>query len=404
MDGIRRRLGVIPGGFSITQPINMRLNENVLTGSTADIVIKIFGDDLDTLRTIAGQVEGRLARVAGVADVAIEAQMPVPQLLVQVDPRRTLLYGLKPGELSRTLEHMTNGIVVAQAVDGIRRFDVVIRLPEWQRSMAELGTLMIETPAGDVPLSQIATVTETNGPNEVLRENGQRRILVTANGNGTNSNMIPQEVARIMTEVAVPTGYFMVFEGVYAEESRSTLRLAALGLVSMMLIFAILFTRYRSPVFALIVMGNVPLALVGSVIAMKLASVDLSVASMIGFITLTGISTRNGILRVSHYINLVLHEGESFGRALILRGGLERLSPVLMTATSAGVALIPLLLDAHGAGKEILHPVAVVIFGGLISATLLDALVTPLLFYRFGLKPLHRLVAMQEGGRPVEAY
>ena len=404
MDGIRRRLGVIPGTFSITQPINMRLNENVLTGSTADIVIKIFGDDLDTLRTIAGEVEGRLARVAGVADVAIEAQMPVPQLLVQVDPRRTLLYGLKPGELSRTLAHMTNGIVVAQAIDGIRRFDVVIRLPEWQRTTAELGALMIETPAGDVPLSQIATVTETNGPNEVLRENGQRRILVTANGSGTNGNMIPQEVARIMTEVAVPTGYFMVFEGVYAEGSRSTLRLAGLGLVSMMLIFAILFTRYRSPVFALIIMGNVPLALIGSVIAMKVAGVDLSVASMIGFITLTGISTRNGILRVSHYINLVLHEGESFGRALILRGGQERLAPVLMTATSAGVAVIPLLLGAHDAGKEILHPVAVVIFGGLISATLLDALVTPLLFYRFGLKPLQRLVAMQAGGRPVEAY
>ena len=403
-DGIRRRLGVIPGTFSITQPINMRLNENVLTGSPADIVIKIFGDDLDTLRTIAGEVEGRLARVAGVADVAIEAQMPVPQLLVQVDPRRTLLYGLKPGELSRTLAHMTNGIVVAQAIDGIRRFDVVIRLPEWQRTTAEMGALMIETPAGDVPLSQIATVTETNGPNQVLRENGQRRIVVTANGNGTNGNMIPQEVARIMAEVAVPTGYFMVFEGVYAEQSRSTLRLAGLGLVSMMLIFAILFTRYRSPVFALIIMGNVPLALIGSVIAMKVAGVDLSVASMIGFITLTGISTRNGILRVSHYINLVLHEGESFGRALILRGSQERLAPVLMTATSAGVAVIPLLLGAHDAGKEILHPVAVVIFGGLISATLLDALVTPLLFYRFGLKPLQRLAAMQAGGRPVEAY
>ena len=263
---------------------------------------------------------------------------------------------------------------------------------------------MIETPAGDVPLSHVATVTETNGPNEVLRENGQRRILVTANGDGSNSSMIPQEIARIMAEVAVPTGYFMVFEGVYAEGSRSTLRLAGLGFVSLMLIFAILFTRYRSPVFALIIMGNVPLALIGSVIAMKIAGVDLSVASMIGFITLTGISTRNGILRVSHYINLVLHEGESFGRALILRGSHERLAPVLMTATSAGVALIPLLLGGHDAGKEILHPVAVVIFGGLISATLLDALVTPLLFYRFGLKPLQRLAAMQAGGRPAEAY
>ena len=182
-----------PGTFSITQPINMRLNENVLTGSTADIVIKIFGDDLDTSRTIAGEVEGRLARVAGVADVAIEAQMPVPQLLVQVDPGRTLLTALSPVSCRAHWAHMTNEIVVAQAIDGIRRFDVVIRLPEWQRTTERMGALMIATPAGDVPLSQIARVTETNGPNEVLRENGQRRILVTANGNGTNGNMIPRK-------------------------------------------------------------------------------------------------------------------------------------------------------------------------------------------------------------------
>jgi HME family heavy-metal exporter len=216
--------------------------------------------------------------------------------------------------------------------------------------------------------------------------------------------MVSREVQNVMASVALPPGYFMTFEGIYAEAQKSSIRLAGLALVSFMLIFAILLSRYKSPVLALIIMGNVPLALIGSVIALKLTGLTLSIASMVGFITLSGISTRNGILKISHYINLVLHEGEPFGRALVLRGAQERLVPVLMTATAAGVALCPLLFQAHDAGKEILHPVAVVMFGGLITATVLDTLLTPFLFYRFGLKPLERLAEMRISGRPQEAY
>ncbi len=172
--------------------------------------------------------------------------------------------------------------------------------------------------------------------------------------------------------------------------------IGALSLLSLAMIFAILYSRYRSTVLALIIMGNIPLALIGSVVALWLAGQPLSVASMIGFITLAGIAARNGILKISHYINLALHEGVPFGRDLIVRGSLDRLTPVLMTALSAGLALLPLLIDAAAPGKEILHPVAVTIFGGLISATLLDMLLTPLLFLRFGEKPLRRLMPLRD--------
>jgi HME family heavy-metal exporter len=196
----------------------------------------------------------------------------------------------------------------------------------------------------------------------------------------------------------LPQDGFVRVQGQYEAQRQSTLTIAGLSLISFSLIFALLYSRYRSVALALIVMAGVPMALVGSVAALWLADLPLSVASMIGFVTLTGIAARNGILKISHYINLVLHEGEQWGDAMIVRGTLERLTPVLMTALAAGLALTPLLIDADAPGKEILHPVAVTIFGGLLSATLLDALVTPVLFRRFGLAPLERLVAASADG------
>jgi HME family heavy-metal exporter len=187
-------------------------------------------------------------------------------------------------------------------------------------------------------------------------------------------------------------------EGTFQAQEEATLRIGLLSLVSLALIFVVLFTRYQSAVLALIIMGNIPLALIGSVVALHLAGQPLSVASMVGFITLAGISARNGILKVSHYINLALYEGERFGRDLVIRGSLERLTPVLMTALSAGLALIPLLYGADQPGREILHPVAVTIFGGLISATIIDTVLTPVLFLTFGRKPLERIVAGRAAG------
>ena len=208
---------------------------------------------------------------------------------------------------------------------------------------------------------------------------------------------IAADIRRALTELKLPQGYTTALEGTFQAQEEATLRIGLLSLVSLSAIFIVLYSRYRSVVLALIVMGGIPLALIGSVLALNLAGQPLSVASMIGFITLAGISARNGILKISHYINLTLYEGETFGRALVIRGSLERLTPVLTTALSAGLALTPLLFGADEPGREILHPVAVTIFGGLLSATLLDTVLTPVLFLTFGKKPLERLTADRAG-------
>jgi HME family heavy-metal exporter len=198
-----------------------------------------------------------------------------------------------------------------------------------------------------------------------------------------------------LAKFPLPEGYFTQLEGQFQAQEQASQLIAGLGLVSLTLIFLVLYSRYQSSVLVLIIMGNIPLAMVGGVVALWLAGQALSVASLVGFITLAGISTRNGILKISHYVNLVAQEGETFGTALIVRGSLERLVPVLMTALVAAFALLPLLLSGGDPGKEILHPVALVIFGGLVSSTLLDTLLTPVLFYRFGEKPLLTLVGLK---------
>ena len=404
MREVRGRLAGLPGSISVGQPISHRLIDHILTGAPAQLVIKIFGDDLDVLRTLAGDMHRRLSTINGVVDLEIEKQVPVPQIQIIIDPRQARLYGIQPGALTRSLAHMINGATVSRIVDGVRHFDVVIRLDDFARDSRSLAAMLIDTKSGPIPLSYVANVEETNGPNQILRENGRRRILVMANGDGVNNSRIAADVQRITDEFPLPTGYFVTFEGIYAEQSRSALRLLGLALISLSLIFAVLYTRYRSVTLTLIIMCNVPLSLIGCVVALKLTGLQISVASMIGFITLTGISTRNGILKISHFINLVLHENESFGRKMILRGSQERLVPVLMTASAACFGLLPLIILSNAPGNEILYPVAVVIFGGLVSATFLDSLLTPLLFMRFGRLPLGRLVSQARARRGVESY
>ncbi|MFC6050808.1 efflux RND transporter permease subunit, partial [Methylobacterium hispanicum] len=235
--------------------------------------------------------------------------------------------------------------------------------------------------SGWVPARQVADIRETDGPNQILRENARRRIVVQANTSGeSDMATIVAAIREAVAKEPLPPGFFTSLEGTFQAQEEASRTIGALSALSLALVFAILYSRYRSAALALIIMGNVPLALIGSVAALWLVGQPLSVASMIGFITLTGIAARNGILKISHYLNLSLHEGVPFGPDLVVRGSLERLTPVLMTALSAGVALVPLLYDAASPGKEILHPVAVTIFGGLVSATLLDTFLTPVLF------------------------
>jgi HME family heavy-metal exporter len=326
---------------------------------------------------------------------------------VRVDYQKAALYGVQPAAVVEQISRLSSGRVVSRVIDGYRRFDVVMRLPEHMRTTQGLGDYLIQTPSGWIPARQIAEIRETDGPNQILRENSRRRIAVFANTDGSDAAGIAEAVRRQIASVQLPQGVFVSLEGNYEAQQSASRQIAALSLISLLLIFALLYSRYRSVVLTLIILGSIPFALVGSVAALWIAGLPLSVASMIGFITLTGIATRNGILKISHYINLSLHERMEFGERLIVRGTLERLTPVLMTALSAGVALIPLMIDAAAPGKEILHPVAVTIFGGLVRATLLDAILTPLLFRRFGRKPLDRLraeIKQPASGQPSEAF
>jgi Cu/Ag efflux pump CusA len=311
---------------------------------------------------------------------------------VRVDDARAAAYGITPAAVNDALATLLGGKEVAQIIEDNRRIGVVLRVDDADRTPEGLRALLIETPGGHVPLRLVADVEETDGPNQVSRDNGQRRIVVSANSDGTNlANLIP-EVRRAMAELPLPEGYFLSLEGQFQAQEQATRLIGLLSLVSLTLIFLVLYSRYRSTALSLMILANVPLALVGSVIALQLAGQTLSVASLVGFVTLAGIATRNGILKIDRYLDLMTLEGRPFGPATVIEGSLDRLTPVLMTALTTILALLPLLLGPEAPGKEILYPVAVVIFGGLISSTLLDTLLTPVMFLRWGQAPVLRLV------------
>jgi CzcA family heavy metal efflux pump len=395
MADIRQRLSSLPAQVAIGQPIGHRL-DHLLSGVRAQVALKIFGDDTDTLRGLAEALRTQLSAVPGLVDLTVEKQVLIPQITVRLDHRKAAQMGLSPGEAIRVLQALTDGAHGAQIIDGARRYDLVLRLPDQQRSPQDLARTLIDTPAGRIPVSAIASVEETDGPNQIGRENGRRRIVVYANTDGRDMGEVVASVRKVMSQQDLPTGYFISLEGQFQAQEQATKLIAGLSVVSLAMIVLVLYSRYRSMVLTAIIMANIPLALIGAVAAMWMTGVQLSVASMVGFITLAGIATRNGILKISHYLNLCRLEGESFGQPMIIRGSLERLTPVLMTALVAAFALTPLLLASDAPGKEILHPVAVVIFGGLISSTLLDTVLTPVLYWRFGAWPTAQLVGQQD--------
>jgi HME family heavy-metal exporter len=342
--------------------------------------------------------------VPGITDLQIEKQVLIPQVKIHVDYEKVARYGLTPGNLLRSLQQLLEGERITQLIEGNRRFDLMLRLPESGRDLSALQNLLIETPRGFVPLSQLAQVVESEGPNQISRENARRRIVLSANTDGRDMAQVIAGIRKVVAEKTLPVGYSTSLEGQFQAQEQAASLIALLSLISLVLIVLVLYSRYRSMSLTLIIMGNIPLALVGSVVALWLAGQTLSVAALVGFITLAGISTRNGILKISHYINLCAFEGEQFGKAMIIRGSLERLTPVLMTALVAAFALTPLLISADAPGKEILHPVAVVIFGGLISSTLLDTVLTPLMFWLWGEKPLLKLLEARQQDAGSESF
>ncbi len=382
---LRREFSGIPGtNVTIGQPIGHRI-DHMLSGTRANIAVKIFGPDLYELRQVGARVRDAMQAVPGVADLQLEQQMDVPQLQIRADRGAMARYGMTVGQLAEAIDVAFNGEAVSQVLEQGRSYDLVVRFPPEVRANAEaIAGVMFDTPTGQkVPLSQLATIEVSRGPNSISRENVQRKIVVQANVAGRDLGSTVADIQRVVADgVTLPPGYHIVYGGQFESQGEATRVLGALSLLSIAAIFLILFAEFRSTRTAALVMANLPLALIGGVVAVLLTGRVVSIASLVGFVTLFGIATRNGILLVAHYRQL-LGEGVPFREAMV-RGSLERLSPILMTALTAGLALIPLALGGGEPGNELQTPMAIVILGGLLSATALNMVVLPALYWLYG--------------------
>jgi CzcA family heavy metal efflux pump len=394
---IREKLKDIPGTFvNVGQPIGHRLS-HMLSGVSAKIAVKIHGPDLDTLRRLGAQVKEAGQSISGLTDVNLEAQVPIPQIRIEVNRERARIENMPPGAINKQVSLLLGGAILGELREGEATVELVMRLPEsWRTWPEKIGELLIQTPDGrHIPLSLVADVHEVNGPNVINRENGQRRIVIAANTNERDlESLVENWQKAVADQVKLPTGYTLNFEGEYLARQQASKRILILfGIVAV--VIAVLLTGYfRSISLSLQVMLNLPLALAGALAFTWWRIDNISIATLVGFIAVGGVAARNGIMMISHYLHLMRHEGEVFGIPLITRGTLERLVPVLMTALSAGIALIPLVLSPGEPGKEILHPVAVAIVGGLISSTLLDLVVTPAVFFLIGKKAAEKALRL----------
>ena len=387
LDDIRSKLKTLEGvSVNVGQPISHRL-DHLLSGVRAEIAIKIFGPELGTLRAKASEMKKALEGVSGLVDLQVEQQVLIPQVKIRLLRDEAAKYGIVLGNLAQSLEMALNGEVVAQVLEKQRVFNVYMRFDDRSRSDIELikaTTIKIMPDGTRVTVSKVADVYEASGPNIIQRENAQRRIVVQANVENRDLDSAVQDIQATIGKLQMPEGYFVQIGGQFESQRQASRLILLLGVISVLAIFVVLYAHFKSGFIAIQIMLNIPMALIGGIVAIYLSDRILSVASLVAFITLAGIASRNGIMMISHYIHLMQHEGEAFSRHMVIRGSLERLVPVLMTALTAILALVPLVLAAGQPGKEILHPVAVVIVGGLLSSTLLDMVVTPTVFYKFG--------------------
>ncbi len=386
---MRKALAQVPGAVvTIGQPLSHRI-DHMLSGTRANIALKVYGDDLDTLRGLAEKVKKVAEGTPGAVDVAIEQQVDIPEVEIRTDRDAVARYGLTTGEVSEAVERAFAGETVGTVLEGQRSVELVVRLDDASRAdLDAIASTPIDTPVGPrIPLKMLATLTRESGPNTISREGVQRKMVVQANVAGRDlSSVVDDLKARIARDVRFPEGYYVVYGGQFESAEEATRTIALLSVVVVVGIFLLLVVAFESVRNALLTLINLPLALIGGVLAVALTSGVVSVASLVGFITLFGIATRNGILMVSHFEHLMTQEGKSLPEAVV-QGSLERLAPILMTALSAGLALVPLVIAGHEAGNEIQAPMGVVILGGLLSSTFLNMLVVPVLFRLFGRPP-----------------
>ncbi len=395
---LRAKMKGIPGTFSaMSGPLADRIG-HMLSGVSAKVAIKVYGPDLAELRRLGTEIAGIAREIPGLEEARIEQQAPIPQLRIEVDRKRALAYGVTPGELNQQLAALMGGDAVAEVYEGQRVYDLVVRLPlEWRESPSRLGNLYIDTKSGQrIPLSYVADIRQATGPNTILRENTLRRFVVSINPTIDDLNSVVEELqTQVKSRVEVPTGYSISFEGEYEAQQEARRMIFIMSAIVLLVITFLLYSYFKGFGFVALVLTIVPISLIGSVLYTRYTLDNVSIATLVGFIAVAGIAARNNIMLISHYLHLMRYEGEAFSRDMVVRGTLERLVPILMTAISAGLALVPLVLAANEAGKEILNPVAIVIIGGLVSSTLLGLGVTPALFLHFCRKAAEKSIRLK---------
>ncbi len=387
--------GVAPniGGF-----ISHRMDE-VLSGVRSAIAIKIFGTDLEQIRTLGRQVNNVMQTVEGIVDLQLEPQVPIEQIQIKFDRNAASRYGLTVGELSETIETALNGRVVSQVLEQQQTFDLVVWLkPEARQNLNNISNLLVDTPTGNkIPLAQVATINSGTGPNTINRENVSRLIVVSANASGRDLGSVVTEIQqKVKQQVQFPPGYYIQYAGQFEAEQRATQNILITSVIAFVVITVIMYLSVKSVASTAMIMINLPLALVGGIIAVALTGGIVSIASLVGFVTLFGVATRNGLLLVDNY-NTKFAEGMPLKEVLI-QGSMERLNAILMTAFTSALGLAPLVMEG-GPGKEILQPLSIVVLGGLFTSTVLTLVVLPALYAKLGkvLLPKQNLPASNRG-------
>lgn len=386
IEEIREAMSEIPGVVSSTEQPIAHLISHMISGVKAQIGIKLFGDDLDILRRKADEMKREIETVEGVTDLMVEQQTNIPQLRIEIDRPALIQYGLQPAQVMEMIETAMNGQVVSKVLIGQRTFDLVLRLDErFREDEQKLRRLAVILPdGGTVPLESVAKIYDSSGPNTIKREQVRRRIVLQANVSGRGVVDVVNEIKERLKDIEYPQGYFVEYGGQFQSQQSASRRLALLAVVALAGMFLVLYTLFGNANFSLQVLIALPTAFIGAVMALIITDQNLTVAAMVGFISLCGIASRNGILLLNHYLHLVEHEGESWTRQMVKRAGQERMAPVVMTALTSGIGLVPLAMAAGEPGKEILYPIATVIVGGLITSTLAEFFVRPALFWAIG--------------------
>lgn len=380
MNDVRKKLSTISGAnIEIGQPISHRIDA-MLSGTEANIAIKLFGTDLNLMFTVGNQIKAAIQTIPGLVDLKVEQQIERPQLTIT--PKRELLakYGIPLPEFEEYINVMLGGEAVSQVYDDGKSFDLTVKTSDASRAtMDDISNLMIDAAGQKVPLSYVADIRSVNGPNTINRENVQRKIVISANVSERDLRSVVNEIQdRVEANIRLPEGYHIEYGGQFESEAAASRTLLLTSLMSLLVIFMLLYNEFKDVKESGVILLNLPLALIGGVIILWLTSGEISIPAIIGFISLFGIATRNGMLLISHYTHL---RGEGMGlRESVIQGSLDRLNPILMTALSSALALIPLALNGDLPGNEIQSPMATVILGGLLTSTFLNGFIIPIVY------------------------